>query len=150
MLSIRRAFLLGGVLTLMSFFQEIVQNTRIIRFFFPFGGGVLSFPHLLIRNNTRYMHQVLWMVVLSFSRVFKGQRSCESCHSFLLMSLSLGRGAGARPSAARHCGGAQSTAAPPSAPLLPRGRAGAQHDVVQHCCGELSCGTHVAQTARLA
>ena len=70
--------------------------------------------------------------------------------------------AGACPSAARHCGGAQSTAAPPSAPLLPRGRAGAQYDMVPLWCGtlwlsdtshvesgELSCGAHVAQTARL-
>ena len=53
------------------------------------------------------------------------------------MRLSLVRGAGARPSAARHCGGAQSTAAPPSAPLLPRARAGAQHDVVPHLYGAL-------------
>ena len=35
------------------------------------------------------------------------------------MRLSLGRGAGARPSAARHRGGAWSAAALPSAPLLP-------------------------------
>ena len=55
-------------------------------------------------------------------------------HSFHLM----------RPSAARHCG-AQSTAAPPSAPLLPRARAGAQYDVVPPWYG-----TDVAQTARLA
>ena len=95
--------------------------------------------------------------------VLKGQRSYESCHSFLLMSLSLGRVAGARSSAARHCGGAQSTAAPPSAPLLPRARAGAQHDVVLQWYGtlglsdtthvksrELSCGAHVARTARPA
>ena len=92
--------------------------------------------------------------------VLKGQRSHESCHSFLLMRLSLGRGAGERPSAARHCGGAQSTAAPPSAPLLPRARAGARYDVVPSWygtlglsdtahveSGELSCGAHVAQTA---
>ena len=79
------------------------------------------------------------------------------------MRLSLGWGVGARPSAARHCGGAKSTAAPPSVPLLPRARAGAQYDVVPPCygtlglsdtahveSGELSCGAHVAQTARLA
>ena len=53
------------------------------------------------------------------------------------MRLSLGRGARARSSAARHCGGAQSTAIPPSAPLLPRARAGAQHDVVLHWYGTL-------------
>ena len=71
--------------------------------------------------------------------------------------------AGARPSAARHCGGAKSTAAPPSVPLLPRARAGAQYDVVPPCygtlglsdtahveSGELSYGAHAAQTARLA
>ena len=52
--------------------------------------------------------------------------------SFLFLSLSLGRRAGERLSVARHCGGAQSTATPPSAPLLPRARAGAHHDVVLH------------------
>ena len=41
------------------------------------------------------------------------------------MRLSLGRGAGARPSAARHRGGAWSAAALPSAPLLPLARTGA-------------------------
>ena len=73
------------------------------------------------------------------------------------MRLSLVRGAGARPSAARHCGGAQSKAAPSSAPLLPRARAGAQHDAVPHLYGTLglsdtvhdedgepSCGAHAA------
>ena len=54
----------------------------------------------------------------------------SSCNSSHLMRLSLVRGAGARSSAARHCGGAQSTAAPPFSPLLPRARAGAQHDAV--------------------
>ena len=53
----------------------------------------------------------------------EAQRSYESCHSFLLMRLSHGRGAGVRPSVARHRGGAQSTAAPTSVPLLPQARA---------------------------
>ena len=53
------------------------------------------------------------------------------------MPLSLVREARARPSAARHCGGAQSTAAPPSAPLLPRARAGAQHGAVPPLYGAL-------------
>ena len=88
------------------------------------------------------------------SFVLKAQRTYESCHSFLLTSLSLGRGV----RGTHLCG-------PPlrrslehggrcrPAPLLPRARAGAQHDVVLHWygtlglsdtahveSGELSCG----------
>ena len=72
------------------------------------------------------------------------------------MRLSLGRDAGARPSAARHRGRAWSTAVPPSAPLLPLARTGAVaappawvgalelSDTVLDEGAEPSCGPHVA------
>ena len=118
-----------------------------------------SFHILLVIKTFKYNYCLPLLAALFTQNLFvqKGQRCYESCHSFLLISLSLGRGAGARSSAARHCGGALSTAAPPSAPLLPRARAGARHDVVLHWygtlglsdtahveSGELSCGAHLA------
>ena len=59
-----------------------------------------------------------------FTQICLSQRAnghTRSRCSILLMRLSLGRGAGARPSAARHRGGAWSAAALPSAPLARTG-----------------------------
>ena len=78
------------------------------------------------------------------------------------MRLSLGSGAGARSSAARHRGRAWSAAALPSAPLLPLARTGAVaappawvgalelSDTVLDEGAEPSCGAHVALAARQA
>ena len=78
------------------------------------------------------------------------------------MRLSLGRGAGARPSAARHRGRAWSAAAMPSAPLLPLARTGAVaappawvgalelSETVLDESAEPSCGAHVALAAHQA
>ena len=75
------------------------------------------------------------------------------------MRLSLGRGAGARPSAAHHRGRAWNAAALPSAPLLPLARTGAVasppawvgalelSDTVLDEGAEPSCGAHVALAA---
>ena len=92
--------------------------------------------------------------------VLKGQRSYESCHSFLLMSLSLGRGAGARPSAARHCGGAFEHGGPSVRAALAASQSGSSARCGASLSGSATLltskaesfhvGAHVSQTARLA
>ena len=74
--------------------------------------------------SSDFLH--LW-ICLQFSN---GHTS--SCSSSLLMRLSLGRGAGVRPTAARHSGRAQTATTAPSAPLLLLARTGAvrQHVAV--------------------